>query len=72
MEDSFSHPVEEMMLQTAGLVLSAGRSPAISFDIACAKIKKIIAQHGLESLLAQLSEEDSRVVRSDLELLDII
>ncbi len=72
MEDSFSHPVEEMMLQIAGLVLSAGRSPAIAFDMACIKIKEIIARYGLESLLAQLSEEDSRVVRSDLELLDII
>lgn len=72
MEESFVNPVENLMLQTAGLVLSAGREPEVAFDIASADIKKIIDAHGLEFLMSQLSDQDARQVKSDLQLLDII
>ncbi|MBX9409450.1 hypothetical protein K5E40_27715 [Pseudomonas baetica] len=72
MEESFVTPVENLMLQTAGLVLSAGREPKVAFDFAVAHIKGIIEVHGLAFLMSQLSEQDALQVESDLQLLDII
>ncbi|WP_157015976.1 hypothetical protein [Pseudomonas batumici] len=72
LDGSFSSPTEELMLYTAGLMLSAGREPEIACNIASKDIRELIGIHGLETLLARLSDSDAEEVRSDLELLEII
>lgn len=72
MEESLVAPVENLMLQTVGLVLSAGRESKVAFDFSVAHIKGIIEVHGLAPLMSQLSEQDALQVKSDLQFLDVI
>ncbi|UUQ65537.1 hypothetical protein NLK61_02460 [Pseudomonas fuscovaginae UPB0736] len=72
MRGSFNEPVEELMLYTAVQVLAAGREPEAAYEFVYKNIKEIISVYGLGNLLAQLSEEDSGELRSDLELLGFV
>lgn len=70
--DSFQHPVEDLMLHVATLVLAAGRESEVSHRYLLDTVQGLLAREGLEALLGPLSEEDRLEVREDLMLLDII
>lgn len=54
------------------LILSAGKSPEQGVKNSTKEIQTFLAKGPLEDLIAELSEEDQRELRYDLEILEFI
>lgn len=70
-EDGFERPVENLMLKVILLVISCGLH--IEWEVGVQKtIIALIAEHGLDALLADLPQEEAETFRHDLKILKLI
>jgi hypothetical protein len=70
-ENSFERPVEKLMWRVVLLVLSGGWHP--DWDSSTRQlIADQISEYGLESLLADVPNEEAETFRHDLKILNLI
>ena len=70
-EDGFERPIEDLMWRVVLLVLSGGWHP--EWDAPQRQfIVDRLAEHGLDSLLADVPAEESETFRHDLKILKLI
>lgn len=70
-EDGFERPVENLMWKVILLVISCGLH--IEWEVGVQKtIIALIAEHGIDALLADLPEEEAETFRHDLKILKLI
>ena len=70
--DIFARPIEDLMLDVLMIQLSAGRQPALPEQLQLERIHRVIALHGLETLLGELPTIERREFERDLFTIGVV
>ncbi|TAI84397.1 Imm2 family immunity protein [Pectobacterium versatile] len=71
-EGSYDFPIENLMLEVLSLIMIAGRGPEKSAKYHREIIEKILAEHPLEQLLEEITEEEKSDLLYDMSLLGLV
>ncbi|QDX95958.1 hypothetical protein EGD00_00400 [Pectobacterium carotovorum subsp. carotovorum] len=71
-EDAYDFPTENLMLEVLSLIMIAGRGPERAEKYHREMIAKILAEHPLEQVLEEITEEERSDLLYDMSLLGLI
>ncbi|KAA3667045.1 immunity protein Imm2 [Pectobacterium carotovorum] len=71
-EGSYDFPIENLMLEVLSLIMIAGRGPEKAAKYHREMIEKILAEHPLEQLLEEITEEEKSDLLYDMSLLGLV